>query len=246
MEQVQIWDFRYEMPCMPKTTKWMCLTRRDFYFEIKMYRYHIGWCFEFWRCKGQVMVNVVILTVLDGDCVTSLWVLNKNQTLNFHFSGGSDYVQLFSGQELIAVVKQSITLTSSRSPLLVDEDFTTCILHISFALQSSTWAKVIPNELYIKRENFSTYLFGKGFTCSPIGGFSVARTAIIMPKYSLSRHKCEYRCTYRLFWEFVVLYLRPLVIYHGGSPPELCEIRLSIWQYLYIMAKGYRQKIVSE
>ena len=153
-------------------------------------------------------------------------------------------MQLFSDLDPIAVVNQSIKLSNSRTPLLVDGDFTTCISRLSFTLQSSAWARVIPDEFYIRRNIFSIHLAGKGFTCSPVGGITVSLQPPCPDKthcigalpciagkaaYKDSLIVCGYRCTSQLYWEFVVVYLRSLLYNHGGSLPELCEIWFSIW-----------------
>ena len=142
------------------------------------------------------------------------------------------------------VAANLIKLSSNRTKLLTDENPITCISLMSFSLQPSSWAKFIPNESYIKRAVFSINLMGHGFICSPIDGISVALQPQCRDagtcnnaepcKAGKSSHQgihsvCEYQCASHLEWEFVVVYLRPLAIYHGENPPELCEMWFSYW-----------------
>ena len=150
---------------------------------------------------------------------------------------GSNYVQIFSDQHPVTVAANPTTLSSDRTPLLVDQDLTTCIYRPS--MNSYMWAKVIPSEFLVRRKTVSVQLAGKAFTCSPLGGISlglqascgddgecfdtqpcVTRQALQMDSLVV----CDYYCLTPTDWAFVVVYLSHLAADHGGSTPELCEI----------------------
>ena len=156
-----------------------------------------------------------------------------------HFSGGSNFVQLFSNEDPLTVFNSTLKLGNQRTQLVVDNNFTTCISRVSFELQPSTWAKIVPHEFYIRRNPFTIYVAGNGFTCSAVGGISVS----VQPSckdnsecfnsvpctsgnvsYKGGRLVCENHCYTSLPWEFVVVYIGPLVVDKGALPPELCEI----------------------
>ena len=165
-------------------------------------------------------------------------ISNKTHDMS-RVSGGSDFVQLFSDEDPQAVVNSTLKLGNQRTQLVVDNNFTTCISRMSLTLQPSTWAKFVPDEFYIQRSPFTIYVAGHGFTCSTVGGISVSlqpscRDNIDCFKmvlctagkvsYKGGLLVCQYQCTTSLQWEFVVVHIRPIVVYTSTRPPKLCEI----------------------
>ena len=173
---------------------------------------------------------------------TAFGALYKSDWENVILAGGSDYAQMFSDQLPFHVLNNSIKLSKDRTPLLVDTDVTTCISHAFYARRSSLWAKIVPDELDIRRNTFPLNIAGKGFTCSPVNGISVGLQSSANADGSYTNvvpcvvteaplrnglNVCKYKCATQVHWEFVVVYIGQLSIDNTGYPPEICEIWFS-------------------
>ena len=176
--------------------------------------------------------------------------------IHFVLSGGSNYVQFFSDQQPVTIAANQTALSSDRTPLLTDHDFTTCISRSS--TNSYMWAKVQPSEFFVRRKTVSVQLAGKGITCSPLGGISIGlqpscddgsdciNTQPCVTRQAPQReglHVCDYHCVTTTDWQFVVAYLSHLAADPGGYTPELCEIWFVNWMLMTIITHTFPQSL---